>query len=91
MSAGYTHPWTPILFSNISYGFLKINNAAQDPGTNYRLSNYSTASLVVQPKINVLFGAEFIYGSLQRKNGFYWAAPRLQISATYYLNKHPRE
>jgi hypothetical protein len=38
-----------------------------------------------------LFGAEYIYGSLLRKDGFKWVAPRVQASVTYYINKYPKE
>jgi hypothetical protein len=70
---------------------LKINNTAADPGTNYRLSHYATGNLMVQPWTSVVFGAEYVYGSLERKNGFKWVAPRVQASMTYYLNKYPKE
>jgi hypothetical protein len=36
-------------------------------------------------------GGEFIYGGLERKNGSKYNVPRIQLSATYYFNKHPRE
>jgi DcaP outer membrane protein len=88
---GYQHYWTKLLRSTVSYGYLQINNAAQDPGTTYHISNYATANLIVQPSVSWLFGAEYVYGSLERKNGFKWVAPRIQASVTYYLNKYPIE
>jgi hypothetical protein len=88
--AGYQHYWTKRLRSTASYGYLRINNTALDPGTNYHISNYATGNLIFQPTSSFLVGAEYIYGSLQRKNGFEWVAPRFQLSATYYINKYPR-
>ena len=88
---GYTHGWTKMLRSTASYGYTRINNAATDPGTTYHVSNYATANLIVQPSIRYLFGLEYVYGSLERKDGFNWIAPRLQASMTYYINKYPRE
>ncbi len=88
---GYTHNWTKILRSTVSYGYLRINSPAGDPGTTYHVSNYATVNLIVQPTIRYLFGAEYIYGSLERKDGFKWIAPRIQASVTYYINKYPRE
>jgi DcaP outer membrane protein len=88
---GYTHNWTKILRSTVSYGYLRINSPAGDPGTTYHVSNYATVNLIVQPNIRYLFGAEYIYGSLERKDGFKWIAPRIQASVTYYINKYPRE
>jgi hypothetical protein len=88
---GYTHNWTKTLRSTVIYGYLKINSPASDPGTTYHVSNYATVNFIVQPTIRYLFGAEYIYGSLERKDGFKWIAPRLQASVTYYINRYPRE
>ena len=88
---GYQHFWNKILRSTFSYGYLQINNTAEDPGTTYHVSHYATANFIVQPSANYLFGAEYVYGSLERKDGFKWVAPRIQASVTYYLNTYPKE
>ena len=88
---GYTHSWTKVLRSTVSYGYLRINSPAEDPGTTYHISNYATANLMIQPSIRYMFGAEYIYGSLERKDDFKWVAPRIQASVIYYINKYPRE
>jgi hypothetical protein len=88
---GYQHYWTKMFRSTFSYGFVKINNTAGDPGTNYHLSHYATGNIMCQPRTSLVFGAEYVYGSLERKNGFKWVAPRVQASMTYYLNKYPKE
>ncbi len=90
-SFGYTHNWTKVLRSTVSYGYLQINSPVFDPGTTYHISNYATANLIVQPTVRFLFGAEYIYGSLERKDGFKWIAPRIQASMTYYINQYPRD
>jgi len=90
-TVGYQHYWADHWRSTFSYGYLRINNTAADPGTNYHVSNYATANIIFQPTINTLFGAEYVYGSLERKNDFKWVAPRFVLSVVYYLNKHPRE
>jgi DcaP outer membrane protein len=87
---GYTHYWSKLLRSTVSYGTLRINSPVFDPGTTYHESQYATVNLIVQPTVRLLFGAEFIYGSLERKNEFEWVAPRIQASITYYINKYPR-
>jgi len=87
---GYTHNWNKILRSTVSYGYLRINSPAGDPGTTYHVSNYATANLMIQPTIRYMFGAEYIYGSLERKDDFKWIAPRLQASVIYYINRYPR-
>jgi len=88
---GYTHYWNKILRSTVSYGYLQINSPVFDPGTTYHVSHYATGNLIVQPSVRYLFGAEYIYGSLERKDGFKWIAPRIQASMTYYINRYPHE
>jgi hypothetical protein len=90
-SAGYQHYWSKLVRSTFSYGYTQINNTASDPGTNYHVSHYATGNVMIQPTTSLLFGAEYVYGSLERKNGFKWVAPRVQASVTYYLNKYPKE
>jgi hypothetical protein len=90
-SAGYQHHWSQSVRSTFSYGYTQINNTAADPGTNYHISHYATGNLMFQPTTSLLLGAEYVYGSLERKNGFKWVAPRIQASVTYYLNKYPKE
>jgi hypothetical protein len=41
----------------------------------------------MQPSPLYLFGAEYIYASLERKNGFKWIAPRFQASVSFFLNR----
>jgi DcaP outer membrane protein len=88
---GYQHYWTKLVRSTFSYGYTQINNTAADPGTNYHISHYATGNVIIQPSQSILFGAEYIYGSLERKDGFKWVAPRIQASVTYYINKYPKE
>ena len=91
IQGGYQHYWTKLVRSTFSYGYTRINNTARDPETNYHISHYATGNFMVQPSPSVVFGAEYIYGSLLRKNNFKWVAPRIQASVTYYLNKYPKE
>jgi hypothetical protein len=88
---GYQHYWTKLIRSTFSYGYLQINSPAGDPGTTYHISHYATGNFIIQPSPSVLFGAEYVYGSLERKDGFKWVAPRIQASVTYYMNKYPKE
>ena len=87
---GYQHYWAKLLRSTFSYGYLQINNTAADPGTSYHISHYATGNFIVQPSVSWMFGAEYIYGSAERKDDFKWIAPRVQASVTYYINKYPK-
>lgn len=86
---GYTHYWSKLVRTSFSAAYTRINNPTFDPGTTYHISHYATANIIFQPTVRFLWGAEYIYGSLRRKDGFIWIAPRVQVSLTYYLNKYP--
>ena len=86
-TVGYQHYWTKTVRSTASYGRLQINNTAADPKTNYHVSNYASANVIVQPSSLYLFGAEYIYASLRRKDDFKWIAPRFQASISFFLNR----
>jgi hypothetical protein len=88
---GYQHYWTKMIRSTFSYGYTRINANAGDTGTTYHISHYATGNFIVQPSVNWLFGAEYVYGSLTRKDGFKWVAPRIQASISYYFNKYPKD
>jgi hypothetical protein len=90
-SFGYQHYWTKIVRSTVSYGYLRINNTAADPPASYHVSNYASGNIIIQPSFLYLFGAEYIYASLRRKDDFEWVAPRVQASVTFFLNRHPQQ
>jgi hypothetical protein len=87
----YQHYWTKSLRSNANYGYLRINNTAEDPGTSYHFSNYATGNLIYQPSALYLVGAEYAYASLRRKDDFIWIAPRIQLTVTFFFNRYPVE
>jgi hypothetical protein len=78
---GYQHYWTKIVRSTVSYGRLQINNTA-GIRTNYHASNYASGNVIIQPSALYLFGAEYIYASLRRKDDFLWVAPRFQATCS---------
>jgi hypothetical protein len=88
---GYQRCWNQLLRSTISYGYAQINSSVGDPGSTYPVSHYATANMIVQPTVRVLVGGEYIYGSLERKDGFKWIPPRSHGSVTYYITQDPKE
>ncbi len=90
-STGYQHYWTRTIRSTAAYGYLRINNTAADPETNYHVSNYASGNIIIQPSPLYLFGAEYIYASLRRKDNFEWIARRIQLSLTFFFNRYPVE
>ena len=90
-STGYQHYWTKTIRSTASYGYLRINNTAGDPATNYHIGTYASGNIIVQPSALYLFGGEFIYSSAQRKDDFLYIARRIQLSLTFFFNRYPVE
>jgi DcaP outer membrane protein len=90
-STGYQHYWTGKIRSTASYGYLRINRTAGDPDISYHVSNYATGNIIVQPSVLYLFGAEYIYASLRRKDDFEWIGRRIQLSLQFFFNRYPTE
>ena len=90
-STGYQHYWTRKIRSTAAYGYLRINRTAADPDNSYHVSNYISGNIIIQPSPLYLFGAEYIYASLRRKDDFEWIARRIQLSLTFFFNRYPVE
>jgi hypothetical protein len=90
-SGAYQHYWTRKIRSSATYGYLRINNTAADPITNYHISNYVSGNVIVQPSPLYLFGGEFIYATGERKDGFLYIARRIQLSLQFFFNRYPSE
>jgi hypothetical protein len=88
-SGGYQHYWTKNVRSTAAFGYLRINNTAGDPDTNYHVSRYAAGNIIYQPSALFLMGAEFSYASLRRKNDFEWIARRIQLSVSFFFNRYP--
>ena len=80
-SFGYTHYWTKILRSTVSYGYLQINSPVFDPGTTYHVSNYATVNLIVQPTVRYSVWRG-VYLRITRAEG------RLQVDCAQDTGKH---
>jgi hypothetical protein len=90
-SGAYQHYWTRKIRSSATYGYLRINNTAADPATNYHTSNYASGNIIFQPSALYLFGGEFIYATAERKNDFLYIARRIQLSLQFFFNRYPVE
>ena len=90
-SGAYQHYWTKTLRSSATYGYLRINRTAQDPGESYHVSNYASGNIIYQSSPLYLFGAEYIYASLRRKDDFEWIGRRVQVSLSFFFNRYPTE
>ena len=87
----YQHNWNRSVRSSATFGLLQIQNTAFQPGTIYHKSTYSSANVIWNPFGSLSFGAEFMYGWVEQKNGEHANAPRIQFSGRYVFVKLHRD
>jgi len=62
---------------------LQVQSTEFSPADTYHKSSYSSANGIWNPYGGLSFGAEFMYGRVQQKDGSTSNAPRLQFSGRY--------
>jgi hypothetical protein len=88
----YQHWWTRSVRSSATFGYLQLQNTAFQPGNTYHKSSYSSANIIWNAYGSLSFGAEFIYGWVEEKDGASANAPRIQVSGRYtFVKLHPNE
>lgn len=79
----YQHYWSKSVRSNATFGRLQVQSTEFSPADTYHKSSYSSANGIWNPYGGLSFGAEFMYGRVQQKDGSTSNAPRLQFSGRY--------
>jgi len=88
----YQHWWTRSVRSSATFGLAKLQNTEFQPGNTYHKSTYSSANVIWNAVGSLDFGAEFMYGWVEEKNGQHANAPRIQFSGRYtFVKLHPNE
>ena len=90
-TGSYQHFWTPVLRSNLTFGFVQVQNTDFQPGTTYHKAMYTSANVIWNPMGSLDVGAEFIWGWVQNKNGITTDAPRIQFTGRYRFVNHQAE
>jgi DcaP outer membrane protein len=91
-TGSYQHYWTPVLRSNVTFGFVQVQNTAFQPSNTYHKAIYTSANVIWNPVGSLDLGAEFIYGWVQDKNGVTSDAPRIQFTGRYrFVKLRPEE
>ena len=79
----YQHHWTRSVRWGATFGFVKLQNTAFQPGNTYHKSTYSSGNMIWNAMGGLDFGAEFLYGWVEQKDGAKANAPRIQFSGSY--------
>jgi hypothetical protein len=85
-TAGFTHKWSPLFRSTISYGYVNLDNSSGQVPTFYHTSHYASANLIWQLRKRLSVGLEGLYGLKTAQNGVdsgdHW---RIQLGMVYSL------
>jgi hypothetical protein len=88
----YQHWWSRNIRSSATFGLAQIQNTEFQPGNTYHKSTYSSVNVIWNVVGSLDFGAEFLYGWVEEKDGSHANAPRFQLSGRYtFVKLHPDE
>ena len=88
----YQHWWSRNIRSSATFGLAQIQNTEFQPGNTYHKSTYSSVNVIWNVIGSLDFGAEFLYGWVEEKDGSHANAPRFQLSGRYtFVKLHPDE
>lgn len=81
--AGFEHGWSPSVSSTLVYGQLEVDNLPFEPDDAFQKSTYFSVNVIWRPDPVLLFGAEYLRGSREDKDGSTGTDNRVQLSAQF--------
>jgi len=85
-AVGFTHRWSHLFRSTVSYGYVNLDDTAGQAPTFYNTSHYASANLIWQLRKRLSVGLEGLYGIKTAQNGVdsgdHW---RVQLGMVYSL------
>jgi hypothetical protein len=69
LMAGYTHQWSGLFASTVTYGYANLDNSSGQANNFYQNSTYASANLIWKIKARWTLGLEVLYGLKEVKNG----------------------
>ena len=83
--AGYTHQWSDVLRSTVTYGYVHLDNEASQGPDAYHKTHYGSLNLVWQLRKRLSIGWEALYGKKETQNGATGDVWRFQMGLVYSL------
>ncbi len=77
------HYWVPKLSSNLVWSYVGVDNVAGQASYAYKHANYLAANLIWKPTKQLMFGAEYLWGDRENKDGDKGRASRQILSAQF--------
>lgn len=87
--AYFDHGWNDRWTSSIGYSQTMVTNTPFQEGTAFRKGQYASVNLLYSPFKALLVGGEFLWGSLETRNGQSGNDSRLQFSVKYGFSSNP--
>jgi hypothetical protein len=82
---GFTHHWSDMFRSTVSYGFVHCENEDSQSDKAYRETNYASANLIWQLRKRLSVGLEGLYGTRETKDGRDGDVFRVQMGLLYSI------
>ncbi|HEY2774934.1 MAG TPA: DcaP family trimeric outer membrane transporter [Candidatus Binatia bacterium] len=82
---GYTHHWSELLRTTLSYGFTDVDNAFSQDGDAYHQAHYASVNLMWQIRKRLTVGLEELYGYKKTNDGSEGDVFRTQLGLVYSI------
>ena len=82
---GFTHRWSDVWRSTVSYGYVHVDNEAGQPGDAYHKTQYASANLIWQIRKRLSVGLEGLYGTREVHDGRDGDVFRVQMGLLYSI------
>jgi hypothetical protein len=82
---GFTHRWSDVWRSTVSYGYVNVDNEAGQDGDAYHTTQYASANLIWQLRKRLSVGLEGLYGLNERNDGREGDVFRVQMGLLYSI------
>jgi len=82
---GYTHHWNQSFRSTLSYGYVRLDNAASQAGSAYHDTHYGSLNVMWQLRERLSVGLEELYAYRDTKDGSHGDAFRTTIGLVYSI------
>jgi hypothetical protein len=82
---GFTHRWSDIWRSTLSYGYVNVDNEESQNGDAYHETHYGSANLIWQLRKRLSVGLEGLYGMRRTNDGDNGDVFRVQMGLLYSI------
>jgi hypothetical protein len=82
---GFTHRWSDVWRSTVSYGYVFLDNEGGQSDSAYHTTQYASGNLIWQLRKRLSVGLEGLYGAKEENNGHDGDVFRVQVGLLYSI------